>query len=57
MSVRRCRRRRPYRAALPPEEVRRIIRGQAGWALCPEAIEALEGVGIRHDERPVPPIP
>jgi putative nucleotidyltransferase with HDIG domain len=47
---------RPYRAALPPAEVRKIIRDQAGTALCAEAVEMLEGVGIRHDERPVPPV-
>ena len=42
---------RPYRAALPPEEVRKIIRSQAGTGLCAEAVEMLEGVGIRHDAR------
>lgn len=47
---------RPYRAALPPQEVRKIIRAQAGTGLCAEAVEMLEGVGIRHDERPVPSV-
>lgn len=42
---------RPYREPLPPSEVRRIIKAQAGTALCPEAVEAMEAVGIRHDVR------
>ena len=33
---------RPYRAALPPDEVRAIMRRDAGHALCPEALGALE---------------
>ena len=33
---------RPYRAALPPDEVRAIMRRDAGRALCPEALGALE---------------
>jgi putative nucleotidyltransferase with HDIG domain len=33
---------RPYRAALAPEEVRSIMRRDAGRALCPEALAALE---------------
>ena len=45
---------RPYRAALPPEEVRKIIHSQAGTGLCAEAVEMLEGVGIRHDVRAEP---
>ena len=42
---------RPYRAALPPSEVRKLIKAEAGKALCPEAVEALVNVGIRHDNR------
>ena len=42
---------RPYRPSLPPSEVRRIIRAQAGTALCPEAVEALQSVGIRDEVR------
>jgi HD-GYP domain-containing protein (c-di-GMP phosphodiesterase class II) len=33
---------RPYRAALPPDEVRAIMRRDAGRALCSEALGALE---------------
>jgi putative nucleotidyltransferase with HDIG domain len=33
---------RPYRAALPPDEVLRIMRGQVGPGLCPESFAALE---------------
>lgn len=33
---------RPYRAALPAEKVREIMRGDSGTAVCPEACEALE---------------
>ena len=33
---------RPYRAALPPDEVRAIMRRDVGRALCPEALGALE---------------
>jgi putative nucleotidyltransferase with HDIG domain len=33
---------RPYRAALDPERVRTIMRGDAGTAFCPEALAALE---------------
>jgi HD-GYP domain-containing protein (c-di-GMP phosphodiesterase class II) len=33
---------RPYRAALPPDEVRAIMRRDAGHALCAEALGALE---------------
>jgi putative nucleotidyltransferase with HDIG domain len=47
---------RAYRAALPPDEVRKIIRAQAGTGLCAEAVEMLEGVGIRHDVRPEQPM-
>ncbi len=42
---------RPYRPSLSPPEVRRIIRAQAGTALCPEAVEALQSVGIRDEVR------
>jgi putative nucleotidyltransferase with HDIG domain len=42
---------RPYRQALPPAEVRKLIQAEAGRSLCPEVVEALEGVGIRHDVR------
>ena len=33
---------RPYRAALPPDEVLAIMRRDVGHALCPEALDALE---------------
>jgi putative nucleotidyltransferase with HDIG domain len=33
---------RPYRSALPPDEVLKLIRRDAGSALCPECVEALE---------------
>jgi HD-GYP domain-containing protein (c-di-GMP phosphodiesterase class II) len=33
---------RPYRAALAPDAVRAIMRRDAGQALCPEALAALE---------------
>jgi HD-GYP domain-containing protein (c-di-GMP phosphodiesterase class II) len=33
---------RPYRAAMPRERVLRIMRGDAGPALCPESFAALE---------------
>ncbi len=33
---------RPYRAALPPDEVLAIMRRDAGSALCPAAFAALE---------------
>jgi hypothetical protein len=33
---------RPYRAALPPDEVRAIMRRDAGRGLCPETLAALE---------------
>jgi HD-GYP domain-containing protein (c-di-GMP phosphodiesterase class II) len=37
---------RPYRAALAPDEVRAIVRRQAGTALCAEVVEALERVPL-----------
>ena len=33
---------RPYRAALEPDQVREIMRRDAGTAFCPEALGALE---------------
>lgn len=42
---------RPYRDAMPPREVRRIIKSMAGSALCDEAVEALGSVGIRDEVR------
>jgi HD-GYP domain-containing protein (c-di-GMP phosphodiesterase class II) len=33
---------RPYRAALPPDQVRAIMRRDGGRALCLEALNALE---------------
>ncbi len=35
---------RPYRAALPRDEVLAIMRQQVGAGLCPVAFEALEGI-------------
>jgi HD-GYP domain-containing protein (c-di-GMP phosphodiesterase class II) len=40
---------RPYRAALPREQVLRIMRGQAGPGLCPDTFRALE---TAFEERP-----
>jgi len=37
---------RPYRAALPPDEVRGIVRRSAGTALCPQVVEALDRVPL-----------
>ena len=37
---------RPYRAGLPPDEVRAIVRRQAGTALCAEVVEALDRVPL-----------
>ncbi|HEX5817933.1 MAG TPA: HD domain-containing phosphohydrolase [Gemmatimonadales bacterium] len=37
---------RPYRAGLPPDQVRAIVRRQAGTALCAEVVEALERVPL-----------
>lgn len=33
---------RPYRAALPPEQVLEVLRRDAGTGVCPECVEALE---------------
>jgi HD-GYP domain-containing protein (c-di-GMP phosphodiesterase class II) len=35
---------RPYRKALPRDEVLAIMRGMVGTAICPAAFEALEGL-------------
>jgi putative nucleotidyltransferase with HDIG domain len=37
---------RPYRKALPWDEVLRIMRRQAGTMICPVAFEGLEGLGV-----------
>ena len=37
---------RPYRAGLPPDEVRAIVRRAAGTALCPQVVEALQRVPL-----------
>ena len=48
---------RPYRAALPMDEVLRIMRGQVGPGLCPESFAALEaalpGLGAMPAKSPV----
>jgi HD-GYP domain-containing protein (c-di-GMP phosphodiesterase class II) len=48
---------RPYRAALPPDEVRAIMRRDAGRGLCPEALDALEAsreLGVLGPATPAP---
>jgi putative nucleotidyltransferase with HDIG domain len=45
---------RPYRAPLPPERVRDIVRHQAGTALCALVVEALDRVPLVEGE--VPPV-